>query len=51
MDKRTPLSFTSTLTDAQVSDFDTVEDFWSTYNHIKRPGTLEFGGNYHVFKV
>eukprot|EP00754_Rhynchopus_humris_P045770 Rhum_TRINITY_DN5257_c0_g1::Rhum_TRINITY_DN5257_c0_g1_i1::g.16809::m.16809/K03259/EIF4E; translation initiation factor 4E len=34
----------------KVSDFDTVEDFWSTYNHIKRPGTLEFGGNYHVFK-
>eukprot|EP01059_Diplonema_ambulator_P012189 TRINITY_DN22416_c0_g1_i1.p1 TRINITY_DN22416_c0_g1~~TRINITY_DN22416_c0_g1_i1.p1 ORF type:complete len:198 (+),score=24.98 TRINITY_DN22416_c0_g1_i1:54-596(+) len=34
----------------KVSDFDTVEDFWSTYNHIKRPTSLEFGANYHVFK-
>eukprot|EP01061_Rhynchopus_euleeides_P015839 TRINITY_DN2693_c0_g1_i1.p1 TRINITY_DN2693_c0_g1~~TRINITY_DN2693_c0_g1_i1.p1 ORF type:complete len:184 (+),score=42.87 TRINITY_DN2693_c0_g1_i1:126-677(+) len=34
----------------KVSDFDTVEDFWCTYNHIKRPNALEFGANYHVFK-
>eukprot|EP01064_Diplonema_japonicum_P020887 TRINITY_DN30459_c0_g1_i1.p1 TRINITY_DN30459_c0_g1~~TRINITY_DN30459_c0_g1_i1.p1 ORF type:complete len:182 (+),score=52.49 TRINITY_DN30459_c0_g1_i1:44-589(+) len=34
----------------KVSDFDTVEDFWSTYNHIKRPTSLEYGANYHVFK-
>eukprot|EP01060_Flectonema_neradi_P030821 TRINITY_DN4550_c0_g1_i1.p1 TRINITY_DN4550_c0_g1~~TRINITY_DN4550_c0_g1_i1.p1 ORF type:complete len:181 (+),score=35.56 TRINITY_DN4550_c0_g1_i1:46-588(+) len=34
----------------KVADFDQVEDFWSTYNHIKRPTSLEFGANYHVFK-
>eukprot|EP01065_Artemidia_motanka_P013873 TRINITY_DN1782_c4_g1_i1.p1 TRINITY_DN1782_c4_g1~~TRINITY_DN1782_c4_g1_i1.p1 ORF type:complete len:198 (+),score=49.15 TRINITY_DN1782_c4_g1_i1:230-823(+) len=33
-----------------VADFATVEDFWSMYNHIKRPGSLEFGSNYHAFK-
>eukprot|EP01004_Peranema_trichophorum_P008564 NODE_7318_length_790_cov_225.023988_g6709_i0.p1 GENE.NODE_7318_length_790_cov_225.023988_g6709_i0~~NODE_7318_length_790_cov_225.023988_g6709_i0.p1 ORF type:complete len:201 (-),score=26.98 NODE_7318_length_790_cov_225.023988_g6709_i0:127-729(-) len=32
-----------------VSIFNTVEDFWSTYNHIKRPNDLEFGANYHMF--
>ncbi|KAJ9439740.1 hypothetical protein DIPPA_70092a, partial [Diplonema papillatum] len=34
----------------KVADFDTVEDFWSTYNHIKRPNALTYGANYHVFK-
>eukprot|EP01005_Ploeotia_sp_CARIB1_P001209 NODE_255_length_1070_cov_392.420997_g248_i0.p1 GENE.NODE_255_length_1070_cov_392.420997_g248_i0~~NODE_255_length_1070_cov_392.420997_g248_i0.p1 ORF type:complete len:214 (-),score=41.87 NODE_255_length_1070_cov_392.420997_g248_i0:314-955(-) len=33
-----------------VAVFHTVEDFWSTYNHIKRPADLEFGSNYHMFK-
>jgi|Transcript_61220 translation initiation factor 4E len=33
-----------------VAIFSTVEDFWSTYNHIKRPNDLEFGANYHMFK-
>jgi translation initiation factor 4E len=33
-----------------VAIFNTVEDFWSTYNHIKRPADLEFGANYHMFK-
>jgi len=33
-----------------VATFSTVEDFWSTYNHIKRPGDLEYGANYHMFK-
>lgn len=33
-----------------VAVFNTVEDFWSTYNHIKRPTDLEFGSNYHMFK-
>jgi translation initiation factor 4E len=33
-----------------VAIFSTVEDFWSTYNHIKRPSDLEFGSNYHMFK-
>eukprot|EP01062_Namystynia_karyoxenos_P032531 TRINITY_DN23_c0_g1_i1.p3 TRINITY_DN23_c0_g1~~TRINITY_DN23_c0_g1_i1.p3 ORF type:complete len:204 (+),score=70.46 TRINITY_DN23_c0_g1_i1:115-726(+) len=34
----------------KVGDFATVEDFWSIYNHIKRPSNLEFGANYHAFK-
>eukprot|EP01063_Lacrimia_lanifica_P026740 TRINITY_DN3653_c0_g1_i1.p2 TRINITY_DN3653_c0_g1~~TRINITY_DN3653_c0_g1_i1.p2 ORF type:complete len:181 (+),score=79.29 TRINITY_DN3653_c0_g1_i1:54-596(+) len=34
----------------KVSDFAAVEDFWSIYNHIKRPNALEYGANYHVFK-
>eukprot|EP00668_Euglena_longa_P002490 GGOE01002904.1.p1 GENE.GGOE01002904.1~~GGOE01002904.1.p1 ORF type:complete len:216 (+),score=59.51 GGOE01002904.1:30-650(+) len=34
----------------KVAVFGTVEDFWSTYNHIKRPTDLEFGSNYHMFK-
>eukprot|EP00667_Euglena_gracilis_P011909 EG_transcript_12176 len=33
-----------------VAVFGTVEDFWSTYNHIKRPSDLEIGSNYHMFK-
>eukprot|EP00667_Euglena_gracilis_P021452 EG_transcript_23493 len=33
-----------------VAVFGTVEDFWSTYNHIKRPTDLENGSNYHMFK-
>eukprot|EP00994_Dinema_validum_P000571 NODE_1110_length_1097_cov_55.541031_g855_i0.p2 GENE.NODE_1110_length_1097_cov_55.541031_g855_i0~~NODE_1110_length_1097_cov_55.541031_g855_i0.p2 ORF type:complete len:222 (+),score=85.98 NODE_1110_length_1097_cov_55.541031_g855_i0:76-666(+) len=33
-----------------VAVFNTVEDFWSTYNHIKRASELEFGSNYHMFK-
>eukprot|EP00993_Chasmostoma_nieuportense_P004155 NODE_4840_length_733_cov_57.519802_g4678_i0.p1 GENE.NODE_4840_length_733_cov_57.519802_g4678_i0~~NODE_4840_length_733_cov_57.519802_g4678_i0.p1 ORF type:complete len:211 (-),score=74.51 NODE_4840_length_733_cov_57.519802_g4678_i0:99-686(-) len=35
----------------KVAEFGTVEDFWSTYNHIKRPTDLEFGANYHLFKA
>eukprot|EP00759_Apiculatamorpha_spiralis_P059353 PhF_6_TR9921/c0_g2_i1/m.15105/K03259/EIF4E; translation initiation factor 4E len=34
----------------QVSTFDTVEDFWGTFNNIKRPSSLEFGANYFMFK-
>ena len=34
----------------QISEFATVEEFWGTFNHIKRPSTLEFGANYHMFK-
>jgi translation initiation factor 4E len=33
-----------------VAVFNTVEDFWRTYNHIKRPSDLENGSNYHLFK-
>jgi translation initiation factor 4E len=33
-----------------VAIFNTVEDFWSTYSHIKRPTDLEFTSNYHFFK-
>eukprot|EP01004_Peranema_trichophorum_P008795 NODE_7545_length_766_cov_32.813375_g6933_i0.p1 GENE.NODE_7545_length_766_cov_32.813375_g6933_i0~~NODE_7545_length_766_cov_32.813375_g6933_i0.p1 ORF type:complete len:195 (-),score=19.15 NODE_7545_length_766_cov_32.813375_g6933_i0:132-716(-) len=35
----------------QVAVFDTVEDFWCTFHHIKRPNDLEFGSNYHVFRT
>ena len=34
----------------QVQNFSTVEDFWIMMNHIKRPGSLEVGSNYHLFK-
>eukprot|EP00998_Keelungia_sp_KM082_P007856 NODE_4041_length_823_cov_46.919540_g4018_i0.p1 GENE.NODE_4041_length_823_cov_46.919540_g4018_i0~~NODE_4041_length_823_cov_46.919540_g4018_i0.p1 ORF type:complete len:230 (-),score=37.52 NODE_4041_length_823_cov_46.919540_g4018_i0:133-759(-) len=34
-----------------VAQFNAVEDFWSTYNHVKRPNDLEYGSNYHMFKA
>jgi len=33
-----------------VSDFYTVEDFWSIYNHIKSASELRVGCSYFVFK-
>eukprot|EP00999_Lentomonas_sp_LEN2_P000504 NODE_1506_length_832_cov_98.148936_g1458_i0.p1 GENE.NODE_1506_length_832_cov_98.148936_g1458_i0~~NODE_1506_length_832_cov_98.148936_g1458_i0.p1 ORF type:complete len:204 (+),score=42.83 NODE_1506_length_832_cov_98.148936_g1458_i0:94-705(+) len=33
-----------------VALFNTVEDFWRTYNHIKHPTDIEHGANYHFFK-
>lgn len=33
-----------------VYTFNTVEDFWSVFNHIKPPSALGNGSNYHLFK-
>jgi len=33
-----------------VSPFQTVEDFWSVYNHIKSASEIRVGGSYFVFK-
>uniref|UniRef100_A0A1I7V1I7 eIF-4F 25 kDa subunit n=1 Tax=Caenorhabditis tropicalis TaxID=1561998 RepID=A0A1I7V1I7_9PELO len=33
-----------------VSLFDTVEDFWSLYNHIQSAGGLNWGSDYYLFK-
>lgn len=33
-----------------VSPFNTVEDFWSIYNHIKSASELRTGCSYFVFK-
>lgn len=33
-----------------VSTFDTVEDFWSLYNHIKQPAEIKSGNDYSLFK-
>jgi translation initiation factor 4E len=35
----------------RVHTFDTVEGFWSVYNHIKRASTIPNGGNYRLFKA
>lgn len=34
----------------RVYTFDTVEGFWSVYNHIKKPTTIPNGSNYRLFK-
>lgn len=34
----------------QITTFDTVEDFWSLYNHIKLPTEIKSGNDYSLFK-
>ena len=31
-------------------NFDTVEDFWSLYNHIEVASKLQIGSDYSLFK-
>lgn len=33
-----------------IISFDTVEDFWSIYNHIKTPAEFSNGHDYYLFK-
>lgn len=33
-----------------IISFDTVEDFWSIYNHIKTPAEFSLGHDYYLFK-
>lgn len=33
-----------------VTTFDTVEDFWSLFNHIKQPQEIKMGNDYSLFK-
>eukprot|EP01027_Heterolobosea_sp_BB2_P009541 GEZU01014053.1.p1 GENE.GEZU01014053.1~~GEZU01014053.1.p1 ORF type:complete len:203 (-),score=25.40 GEZU01014053.1:1153-1761(-) len=33
-----------------VYSFDTIEDFWSVFNHIAPPSRLHGGSNYHLFR-
>lgn len=33
-----------------ILSFDTVEDFWSIYNHIKTPAEFQSGHDYYLFK-
>jgi len=34
----------------EITSFDTVEDFWSLYNHIKPPSEIKLGSDYSLFK-
>jgi len=34
----------------EIESFDTVEDFWSLYNHIKPPSEINIGSDYSLFK-
>lgn len=34
----------------QITNFDTVEDFWSIYNHIKLASEVKIGNDYSLFK-
>ncbi|KAH8295708.1 hypothetical protein KR018_005421 [Drosophila ironensis] len=34
----------------EITSFDTVEDFWSLYNHIKPPSEIKVGSDYSLFK-
>lgn len=34
----------------QITTFDTVEDFWSLFNHIKQPTDIKNGNDYSLFK-
>lgn len=38
------------LNQKQIASFDTVEDFWSLYNHIKPASELRQGTDYSLFK-
>lgn len=33
-----------------VSTFNTVEDFWSLFTHIKQPSEVKVGSDYSLFK-
>lgn len=33
-----------------MAGFDTVEDFFTIYKHLKRPSTLPLVSDYHIFK-
>jgi translation initiation factor 4E len=33
-----------------IAAFDTAEDFWMVYQHLKRPSTLPQVSDYHIFK-
>jgi len=35
----------------EIASFDTVEDFWSLYNHIKLASELRMGCDYSLFKT
>ena len=34
----------------EITSFDTVEDFWSLYNHIKLASEIKVGSDYSLFK-
>lgn len=34
----------------KIASFDTVEDFWSLYNHIRVASDLKHGNDYSLFK-
>uniref|UniRef100_A0A1A9WX13 eIF-4F 25 kDa subunit n=1 Tax=Glossina brevipalpis TaxID=37001 RepID=A0A1A9WX13_9MUSC len=34
----------------EIMSFDTAEDFWSLYNHIKPPSDIKIGSDYSLFK-
>ncbi|KAH8289254.1 hypothetical protein KR054_002400, partial [Drosophila jambulina] len=34
----------------EVASFDTVENFWSLWSHIKPPSELKIGSDYSIFK-
>ncbi|XP_062140247.1 eukaryotic translation initiation factor 4E1-like [Drosophila sulfurigaster albostrigata] len=34
----------------EITSFDTVEDFWNLYNHIKPPSEIKLGSDYSLFK-
>uniref|UniRef100_A0A1I7YH21 eIF-4F 25 kDa subunit n=1 Tax=Steinernema glaseri TaxID=37863 RepID=A0A1I7YH21_9BILA len=34
----------------ELVGFDTVEGFWSVYNHVQAPSKLPYGSDYYVFK-
>ncbi|TVY47813.1 Eukaryotic translation initiation factor 4E type 2 [Lachnellula occidentalis] len=33
-----------------IASFDTIEDFFNVYHHLKRPSTLPLVSDYHIFK-
>lgn len=35
---------------SEITSFDTVEDFWSLYNHIKLSSEIRVGSDYSLFK-
>lgn len=34
----------------EITSFNTVEDFWSIYNHIKLASEIKVGNDYSIFK-
>lgn len=43
-------NLSQSISSSAVSTFNTVEDFWSLFTHIKQPSEVNVGSDYSLFK-